>query len=373
MPRKAKRAAIKLPDHVFPVTSRGKTYYYFERGRGGKSPGPRHRIEGDPYSPQFWIKYRELMGDDYALPALTVSEAIDRMLMELRAKGTVKPQSILFYDQSSRIARKAWGDLSPSGLRPKHVETVFDSMRSKTGAANNFLSFMRAFGKWMRKNDLTMFQLTEGLSAHEAKDGHRPWTAEQLATAEAKLTGAVRRGFFLYRYTGLRGSDVVRLGPEHVVDGGFEIVTQKREVPIFCPILPELAAEMANWEAGEGPFLRQQGGRADGRPYTRKLFSKHFAAQRDTIAGLSSLTLHGLRATAVGRLRAGGVEILQICDIVGMSPAMVQRYSKYLDRRASAKAGMARMLETEAKAVSAKHSENAKQKQSKTNKIGDAR
>lgn len=260
MPRRAKRAAIELPDYVFPVTSRGKVYYYFQKGRGGKSPGPRHRIEGDPHSSQFWIKYRELMGEDHALPALTVSEAIDRMLMEYRAKGTMKSQSIRFYDQSSRVARKAWGDLSPSGLRPKHVETVFDSMRFKTGAANNFLSFMRAFGKWMRKNDLTMFQLTEGLSAHKAKDGHRPWTAEQLATAEAKLTGAVRRGFFLYRYTGLRGSDVVRLGPEHVVDGGFEIVTQKRSVPILCPILPELAAEMANWEAGEGPFLRQQGG-----------------------------------------------------------------------------------------------------------------
>lgn len=373
MPPKPKRASIELPDHVFSVTSRGKTYYYFQKGRGSADPGPRHSLPRNPQSPEFWAAYREMMGEEISAPALTINDAIDRWLIDVRAKKSIQRSSVLFYEQSIRPARKAWGGLAPGGLKPLHVETLFNSMHKTPGAANNFLSAMRTFGKWLRKHELSAVMITEGISAHKAEGGHQPWTPEQLAVAEAKLTGAVRRGFFLYRYTGLRGSDVVRLGPQHIVDGGFEIITQKRKVPIFCPILPELEAEMRTWPDEPGPFLKQGEGRALGKCFSRKHFSVHFRAQREKIAGLANVTLHGLRATAVGRLRAGGVSVSQICDIVGMSPPMVERYSRFVDRRDSAKAGIRMMLETEQKAATAKHPKNAKRKSNKSNKIGGAR
>ncbi|EHS53011.1 integrase family protein [Rhizobium sp. PDO1-076] len=372
MRRKRRAGSIELPDYVWAQVSRGKPYYYFQKGRGTKNPGPRHRLP-DIRAPEFWPAYRALLGEDNALPPLTVDSAIDKWLIDVRAKKGIQPSSALFYEQSVRPARKAWGALSPAGLKARHVEALFHSMDAIPGAANNFLSAMRSFGKWLRKHEYSAVMITEGLTAHKAEAGHMPWTAEQLAIAEAKLTGAVRRGFFLYRYSGMRGSDVVRLCPHHIDDGGFEIITQKRKVPIFCPILPELETEMAGWTTVDGPLLRQQGGRADGKPYTRKLFSKHFAAQRDKIAGLAGLTLHGLRATAVGRYRAGGMTVPQICDIVGMSPAMVERYSRNVDRKASAKAGVRQMLQTEQEARIAKQSKNAKQDGSKNNKLGNRR
>ncbi len=373
MPPKPKRASIELPDHVFAVTSRGKTYYYFQKGRGSADPGPRHSLPRNRQSVEFAVAYRQLLGEEHSAPALTISDAIDKWLIDVQAKRGIQRSSVMFYDQSIRPARKAWGELPPGGLKPLHVETLFNSMHKKPGAANNFLSAMRSFGKWLRKHELSAVMITEGISAHKAEGGHQPWTPEQLAIAEAKLTGSVRRGFFLYRYTGLRGSDVVRLGPQHIVEGGFEIITQKRKVPIFCPILPELEAEMRTWPDEPGPFLKQGEGRAMGRPFTRKHFSVHFRRQREKIAGLANVTLHGLRATAVGRLRAGGVSVSQICDIVGMSPPMVERYSRFVDRRESARAGVLKMLETEAKTATAKRSKNAKQKSSKSNRIGGAR
>ena len=89
-----------------------------------------------------------------------------------------------------------------------------------------------------------------------------------------KLTGVIRKGVFLYRYTGMRGSDVVRLRPTMIDDGGFDLGWRgqvKTGVRPWCPILPELAAEMATWEKRPGPFLLQEGGRANGKPYTRGL------------------------------------------------------------------------------------------------------
>ena len=105
----------------------------------------------------------------------------------------------------------------------------------------------------------------------------------------------MRRGFMLYQHTGLRGSDVVRLGPTDVDTyqgrDAFALTTQKRKRDVWCPIMPALAAEMATWERRPGPYLLQQ----NGKPFTRKEFGRQFAEARDAIPELKGLTLHGLR------------------------------------------------------------------------------
>ncbi len=85
----------------------------------------------------------------------------------------------------------------------------------------------------------------------------------------------VRRGVMLELYTGQRGSDAVRLGPTFIDDGGFDLSQIKTGRPVWCPILPELAAEIATWERKPGPYLLQD----HGKPFTRKLLSKHFNEQ----------------------------------------------------------------------------------------------
>ena len=110
----------------------------------------------------------------------------------------------------------------------------------------------------------------------------------------------------LYEHTGLRGSDVVRLGPTDVDTyqgrDAFALTTQKRKRDVWCPIMPTLATEMATWERRPGPYLLQQ----NGKPFTRKEFGRQFAEARDAIPELKGLTLHGLRATAVINLRRAG-------------------------------------------------------------------
>ena len=66
----------------------------------------------------------------------------------------------------------------------------------------------------------------------------------------------------LLLYTGQRGSDMVRLGPTMIDDGGFDLGwrgQQKTGTRPWCPIFPELAKEMDSLGEAAGTVRAQQG------------------------------------------------------------------------------------------------------------------
>jgi integrase len=335
MPSKQRqRAAVVLPKGVHKVTSRGHEYYYFQAGRATIAPGPRVRLPDDPQTPEFWRALREAQGVSHVEPSNTMSAAIIGYLAS--AATSVGDETLYNYTRSLSVAKAAWGDLPIAGVRPAHVLKVMEGLSSTPGKANNFLSTMKLLSGWARTQDLIDKSMVEGVKAYKLKGGHKPWTADQISAGEKRLTGVVRRGFMLYQYTGMRGSDIVRIGPTDIDDGGFNIKQKKTGRDVWCPIVPELAVEMAGWDRRPGPFIVQ----ADGATYTRNLFWDHFDQQREHIAELANVTLHGLRCTAVIRLRHAGLSVPQISDIVGMSLATVQRYCRFADRKESGKAAL---------------------------------
>ena len=249
------------------------------------------------------------------------------------------------------------GSLLASGLRPAHVQRAMEELHDKPGAANAFLAAMQSLSKWARAKGLLDYPLTDGVEAYQIEGGHRPWTPEQIACAHERLTGEVRKGVMLLLYTGQRGSDMVRLGPTMIDEGGFDLGWRgqiKTGARPWCPIFPELAAEMATWDKAPGPFVRNK----EGGKCSRESFTKLYQEVRAELAsrGITTLegtTLHGLRGTAVIRLKREGLDVAAIADIVGMSIAMVQRYTRFEDKRATGKAVLAVLAERKAKAVDA--------------------
>lgn len=323
-----------LPKGVHKVTSRGHEYYYFQAGRGTSAPGPRIKIDHDPQSPEFWGALLEAQGKSKLPQINTVSLVIDQYLAVTAT--TVEKITLYHYRRSLDIAKRAWGDLPIVGLRPSHVKELMDAMAQTPAKANHFLSTMKSMSGWARVKDYTTQSLTEGVKAYKATGGHKPWTDVQISVAQQKLTGDIRKGFMLYLYTGQRGQDVVRLGWTHVDDGGFDLGQKKTGVDVWCPIVAELAAEMATWEKAPGPFLRQP----NGDVYERKSFWRHFDEAIENIPELGGVTLHGLRCTAVIRLRREGLSTGQIGDIVGMSLGTIQRYCRFADRKSGGKAAL---------------------------------
>lgn len=329
---------MELPKGIHRVVSRGREFFYFQAGRGTSAEGPRIRLPDDPHAPEFWTALRAAQGKSETAVDDTVNGAIDGYLTA--SKDRVGEETLYNYGRSLDIARKAWGNLPIAGVRPAHVLQLMTGLASTPGKANNFLSAMKLLSGWAITQDLISQSLVEGVKAYKLTGGHKPWTPAQIAAAKRDLTGVVRRGIMLYLYTGQRGSDVVKLGPTYIDEGGFDLsferAQQKTRVEVWCPILPELAAEMESWPRRPGPYLVQD----SGAPYTRNLFWDHFDKARENIPELADVTLHGLRCTAVINLRRAGLSVPQIGDIVGMSLATVQRYCRFADRKESGKAAL---------------------------------
>lgn len=329
-----RKQTVPLPQGVHRIVSRGREYFYFQAGRGTSEQGPRIRITHEPNTPHFWEAVRQAKGVSSAPVADTVNALVDQYL--IYCEQTVAPATLYHYRRSLDLARIAWGDLPAAGVRPSHVQAIMDGLVGKPSKANHFLGTMKTMSSWARARDLIVQSMTDGVRALPIKSGHKPWTDDQVKTASERLSGVVRRGFMLYLFTGQRGSDIVRLGWSDIDDGGLRLTQRKTQREVWCPIVPELAAEIATWEKQPGPFLK----RADGKPMSRRLYWKYFDEAREKIPELAGVTLHGLRCTAVVRLRREGLEIGQIGDIVGMSLPMIQRYCRFANKKKSGQAAL---------------------------------
>jgi integrase len=342
-PRKRPRAAVKLPKGVHKTTSRGHEYYCFQAGRGTASAGPRITLPRDPESPEFWKALREAQGRSSVVPIVnTVNIVIDDYLAAVRP--TLSVSTYDHYKRALGIAKLAWGELPIEGVRPAHVKFLMEKMAKTPAKANQFLAVMKVLSGWAIVSEKITQSLTEGVKAFETTGGHKPWSEAQVAITLSKFSGNLRKGFVLYLYTGQRGQDVVKLGPTYIDDGGFAMGQTKTGVEIWCPIVPELAAEMDTWERRPGPFLLQ----SSGIPYTRTKFWKEFTAEIENIPELSGVTLHGLRCTAAIRLKEAGLSVPQISDIMGMSMQTIARYVRFADRKAGGKEALIKLEEHQA-------------------------
>ncbi len=332
---------VSLPRHVHRVRSGGREYFYYQEGRGTAHAGERIRLPDDPQTPEFWNAVRQAQGICGPTPTDTIGALIDAFECAWPSlPRKLKPSTQDQYRRHLKRVRKAWGELPASDLRPRHVDALIRQLgETRPGTANNVLAVLKAMCGWANGPvELLMHDPTWGVVRFEKGEGHKPWTEEQLAYAAEHFTGMLRRFFFLSRYTGQRISDVVRLSPTDEDEGGFRLTQKKTGAQPWCPIFPELKSEMTTWDRRPGPFLLQEGGRSQGKPFSTNQMWKAFNRERAKHPILAGAVPHGLRANAVIRLRTGGYSAEQISDMVGMSVEMVTHYSRHADRKASGQA-----------------------------------
>lgn len=339
---------VSLPRHVHRVVSRGREYFYYQEGRGTADAGERIRLPDNPQTPEFWHAVRQAQGTFGPTRTDTIGALIDAYEVAwptLQRKITMNTQAQ--YRRHLKPIREAWGHLPARELRPKHVDALIRKIgATKPGKANNVLDALKAMVAWANGPvELLSHNPTQGVARFAKGEGHRPWTPEQLDFAEKHFTGMIRRFYFLSRYTGQRISDVVRLNPNDEDDGGFSFPQKKTGVEPWCPIFPELEAEMATWERRPGPYLLQEVGKNAGKPFSTNQMWKAFDRERTKHPILAGAVPHGLRANAVIRLRQGGFTALQISDMVGMSVEMVEHYSRHANRKASGQAVLRELRE----------------------------
>ncbi len=172
--------------------------------------------------------------------------------------------------------------------------------------------------------------------AQNETEGFHTWTIEEVNQywQHHGIGTKARLAMDLLLYTGLRRSDVVRLGRQHIRGSDmFCIKTEKsgKMVESWIPIDPELAATIKASETGDLTFLVT----AFGKPHTAPGFGNWFAEQCNA-AGLHHCRAHGLHKTKATLLAESGATVFQMMPSMGWAdPRQAQVYTRKADAKNS--------------------------------------
>ncbi|HXI41513.1 MAG TPA: tyrosine-type recombinase/integrase [Bryobacteraceae bacterium] len=237
------------------------------------------------------------------------------------------------------------GAIPVDEMRPALVQAFLDGLADRPAQQKCAQTAIKSLERWALVRDLLPRQITLGTEAPGGTGGHVPWTDEQVALAEQYVRPHLARVITLAANTGQRGSDLVRMRWTDIeeVEGrpGIQVKQVKTGLELWVPFTAALQAAIASWERRPGFILLKE----DGHPFTRQQLSDQWLRERNTKPALAplkeaGLVMHGLRGTAVVRLRRAGATIPQIGDMVGMSPLMVTRYCRYSIQRENALAAV---------------------------------
>jgi integrase len=193
----------------------------------------------------------------------------------------------------------------------------------------HFLYTMRSLFQWAVRAGYCAADPTNGLSPILPKtDGYPPWPAEWCRQFEAHWPQGTweRLAFDLLYWTGLRASDAVRIGRQHIQNGVLVIRAQKNDKPVPIPIAPELHAALAAAPNTALTFITG----TNNRPLKATTFSARFRRAAEA-AGVPA-SAHGLRKTRATLLAEAGATEAELCAIMGWrGSAMAQLYTRSRD------------------------------------------
>src|SRR5215472_1110289 len=255
--------------------------------------------------------------------------------------------------------RDTLGALDVNDITCAHVQAFINGFVGRAGAQGQALTAIKAVVKWAVRNGKLPPDLPYQLKCCEAEKsdgGHVAWTEEQVAIGEAHCHPQLARYITLQSGTGQRGSDCVKMQwSELEVNKAGRLCVRVRQQKTFrktklallVPLTPAAEAAIATWERPKAADMLADPNKRfillkrDGKPWTREQVTScwnHFERKRHP--ALAGLTLHGLRALAVIRLLRAGANPSQVAYCVGMTVAMVQRYSRSADQEEHAEAAI---------------------------------
>jgi integrase len=242
------------------------------------------------------------------------------------------------------------GSFRFAAMETRHVAKLRDEKAALPEAANNRVKALRQLFAWATSPEYRY--ATKNPAREVAKlrsnnpDGLQAWSEEDVARYEARhpIGSRARLAFDLLLYTGVRRSDVVRLGPQMEHDGklvfsetkGSSRITKAHELPILPPLRQSIDAT----PIGHLVYLVT----AFGRPHSVKAFGNWFK-KRCREAGLEDLSAHGLRKLGAQRCAEAGASEHQLMALFGWTnPQQAALYTKKASR-ARLEAAAAPLLE----------------------------
>lgn len=224
--------------------------------------------------------------------------------------------------------RLEYGQAMVADFTPVLLEAIFEGMASRSQASNLRKRLRKLFRYAVKLGWLTTNPVRDTEAVKYRAVGHTPWSEADIAAYEARWPSGTRQrlALALLIYTGVRRSDVVTMGRQHIAGGRIRVQTLKTGAVVSLQIHPALKAEISAAAAGMTFLLTQYG-----KPFSAAGFSAWFVAQA-AAAGLARRTPHGLRKAAGRRMAEAGCSSKEIGAVLGdKTLAEVERYTKDAD------------------------------------------
>ncbi|MDW5313769.1 tyrosine-type recombinase/integrase [Rhizobium sp. PL01] len=315
-----------------------------------RKPGqPKVALPGPLLSEAFWKAYHSAMAGE-TLPK-------DGAGSSKTVKGTINDGLAKYYQSADFINsatatqrnyksvlepfRKDHGDKPLESLKREHINAILDK-RAKTSTAqaknlgkrlSTFMKFCVDFGLLQQnpmigvkkiKHEETHYEMWEDADIAKFRQHWKPGTPQRVALE-------------ILVYTGLRRSDAVKLGPQHVKDGTISITAQKTGVELYIPVHPLLREALAGHEKRHLVYIVTM----HGASRSEKAFT-NWLKEAATDAGLPDhRSPHGLRRAACRALAEAGCTVWEIMSITGhQSIKEVEGYVADIDKKKLANSAM---------------------------------
>lgn len=234
--------------------------------------------------------------------------------------------------------KEVFADFPLDRLTPKAIRVLRDRKLSAPESGNARIKALRQVFAWGVEAEVP------GLTTNPARDvpyfsssteGFHTWTQEEIATFEARhpLGSKARLALALLLYTGVRRSDVVKLGRQMIRNGWITFTETKGRSRLeknrALPILPELQAVIDATPVGNMTFLVTE----LGGPFTPDGFGNWFR-DRCNEAGLPHCSAHGLRKAGATIAAENGATEHQLMALYGWeSPKQAAVYTRKANRK----------------------------------------
>lgn len=314
-------------------TARGKTFWYVRLDR----KSPRIRIRGDYGSPEFMKAYRAAISGEIAPKARAMGDGtlewlVDRWKVSsdwnLAAPATKRQRE----NYLRHILEKS-GDVDFAAITEDDIRAGMERRQATPFAADNFLKLMRALFKWAKEaRHVTVDPTLQVMPFNRKTEGFTPWTAADVALYRARWPLGTRErvaGEILFN-TGLRRSDVVRLGRQHVKDGVATIKTFKGGVTVHLPLMPALLEAIEAGPVGDLAFAVS----SRGTPWAKEAFTNWFREVCDAAGIAKGKSAHGIRKLLATTIAEDGASERELMAFFGWKTnAQSLDYTKDIDNK----------------------------------------
>lgn len=335
----------KLDKFVVMERSRhGRVKFYFRRFKG-----PRIRLPDDPRSDAFKEAYEAALANrkpSHAEVRNTPQTSLRWLLDRYRESGTWKA-----YSEATRRQHDNFfaGVLKASGSAPYYhidrsdMQAAMEDRSDRPALANNFLKAMKALFKWAVKNGHMKVNPTEGVDRLKYKtDGFEAWTVEDFIKFGEKweIGTKPRLAAELLLHSGLRRSDVVHAGRQHMRGNVFTMRTAKTGATITAEFPESLMDVIEKTQTGELAFIVSE----HGKPFTKESFGNWFR-ERCREAGVEK-SAHGVRKLSATLSAEGGAAAHELMAQYGWTNIkQAEVYTRGADRKALGIKGSRRIAE----------------------------